>query len=75
VFNHLGERAGSKEVFCFEKKNQKTFAPGFRAPARSPRLVVKAPAQKFFGSFFQRRTLPYSFLEPQPSCLVALADV
>ena len=43
-------------MFFFEKKNQKTFATSVRSliPAPAPDSVGKA--QKFFGSFFQKRT-------------------
>jgi hypothetical protein len=39
-------------MFFFEKKNQKTFAPAVRA-SRNARALV----QKFFASFFQKRSL------------------
>ena len=45
-----------RKVFFFEKKKQKTFA--CRLAAASP---TQAKVQKFFGSFFQKRTLT-SFL-------------
>jgi hypothetical protein len=47
----------AKKVFFLEKKNQKTFvclAP--RKATQSTTLVPGAPEQKFFGSFFQKRT-------------------
>jgi hypothetical protein len=41
-----------KEEFFFEKKNQKTFAPGGRGNGSAT-----APnEQKFFASFFQKRS-------------------
>jgi hypothetical protein len=43
-------------MFFFEKKNQKTLAPGFRAGWAVMRPVATASEQKFFGSFFQKRT-------------------
>ena len=43
-------------MFFFEKKNQKTFAPFARSLAQAA-VPVSAPyLQKFFGSFFQKRT-------------------
>jgi hypothetical protein len=44
-----------KKVFFFEKKNQKTFAL-WRSRPSSP-WSADAEWQKFFGSFFQKRTL------------------
>jgi hypothetical protein len=44
-------------VFFFEKKNQKTFVclvPTQAMPMKTD--VNTAQAQKFFGSFFQKRT-------------------
>jgi len=46
-----------KEVFFLEKKNQKTFATWHRRP--TPKWAAYASGQKFFGSFFQKRTLPF----------------
>jgi len=46
-----------KKVFFFEKKNQKTFVclvPTQAMPMKTD--VNTAQAQKFFGSFFQKRT-------------------
>jgi hypothetical protein len=44
-----------EEVFFFEKKNQKTFATLIRVkPLATPTGEPKL--QKFFGSFFQKRT-------------------
>jgi hypothetical protein len=44
-----------KEGFFFEKKKQKTFVPlGKRC------LTAYANTQKFFGSFFQKRTASLS---------------
>jgi hypothetical protein len=42
-----------RRFFFFEKKKQKTFAPLSRVRPRGPRQRK----QKFFGSFFQKRTL------------------
>jgi len=50
-----------RKMFFFEKKNQKTF---IRSGTRGSNRVGspgRAQEQKFFGSFFQKRTLP-SFL-------------
>jgi hypothetical protein len=62
-----GARQGKKEVFFFEKKKQKTFAPWSRASSSGTRQVIRAQKQKFFGSFFQKRTcLPcFSFALPR----------
>jgi hypothetical protein len=43
-----------EEVFFFEKKNQKIFAHLVTRP--SPTWAADANRQKFFGSFFQKRT-------------------
>jgi hypothetical protein len=48
-----------EDVFFFEKKNQKTFV--CLAPRRATQRTTeatRAQEQKFFGSFFQKRTLP-----------------
>jgi hypothetical protein len=45
--------AEKEKVFFFEKKKQKTF---ICAVADWP--AAHAKEQKFFGSFFQKRTLP-----------------
>jgi hypothetical protein len=53
-----GSGDGKKEVFFFEKKNQKTLV--CLAPRQATGVTTPAPraqAQKFFGSFFQKRTL------------------
>jgi multimeric flavodoxin WrbA len=44
---------GRRKVFFFEKKKQKTFG---RLSRTHPAAYAKS--QKFFGSFFQKRTLP-----------------
>jgi hypothetical protein len=51
-----------KEDFFFEKKKQKTFA---RAAGMGCPLGRNASRtwQKFFGSFFQKRTFLISFLQ------------
>jgi hypothetical protein len=46
-------RADEKEVFFFEKKNQKTFTPLAAAP--TSQWAAHAKEQKFFGSFFQKK--------------------
>jgi hypothetical protein len=40
-----------RKDFFFEKKKQKTFLPAVRASRNA-----RASMQKFFGSFFQKRT-------------------
>jgi mono/diheme cytochrome c family protein len=46
-----------KEGFFFEKKNQKTFIRCPLAPAHAGAVGATRKRQKFFGSFFQKRTL------------------
>jgi NodT family efflux transporter outer membrane factor (OMF) lipoprotein len=54
---------GRKEEFFFEKKNQKTFIRCPEVPAHLGRIGATRNRQKFFGSFFQKRTfLPLPFL-------------
>ena len=48
-------------MFFFEKKNQKTFAPGAGVWLRRLGLTPALSSKSFFGSFFQKRT---SFLMP-----------
>jgi hypothetical protein len=44
-------------MFFFEKKNQKTFALARPLPGESSAATATKPnEQKFFGSFFQKRT-------------------
>jgi hypothetical protein len=43
-------------MFFFEKKNQKTFAPLSQAPTQTGPTGATRKEQKFFGSFFQKRT-------------------
>jgi hypothetical protein len=43
-------------MFFFEKKNQKTFATLVRSLAPPPAPDSGRKWQKFFGSFFQKRT-------------------
>jgi len=53
----LGQSDEQKDVFFFEKKNQKTFVclvPRKAMPTRAD--VGIAQAQRFFGSFSQGRT-------------------
>jgi hypothetical protein len=57
-------------VFFFEKKNQKTFTS---SPSQQPGTVglnAHLNEQKFFGSFFQKRTLP-SFFVPMTTTRAA----
>jgi hypothetical protein len=53
----VGDAAGSEvsKRFFFEKKKQKTFIP-FGAEFRHELPQHKKKGQKFFGSFFQKRT-------------------
>jgi hypothetical protein len=43
-------------LFFFEKKNQKTFATFGRSRTQAPEPDSVRQLQKFFGSFFQKRT-------------------
>jgi len=43
-------------MFFFEKKNQKTFANMGRSLAQAAGSDYERQQQKFFGSFFQKRT-------------------
>jgi hypothetical protein len=45
-----------RKLFFFEKKNQKTFAPYGRSRMAPPGPGSAANEEKFFGSFFQKRT-------------------
>jgi hypothetical protein len=45
-----------RKQFFFEKKNQKTFAPFGRSLTAAPPSDSAPKEQKFFGSFFQKRT-------------------
>jgi hypothetical protein len=46
----------SGKTFFFEKKNQKTFTHGGNAFARHLNETFEAIIQKFFASFFQKRS-------------------
>jgi hypothetical protein len=50
-----------ERLFFFEKKKQETFANGVRHWAQRGNTHAAGQRQKFFGSFFQKRT---SFLTP-----------
>jgi len=50
-------REGKKEIFFFEKKNQKTFVCLDGCETRQTCPSASHNEQKFFGSFFQKRTL------------------
>jgi hypothetical protein len=52
--------AQERKYFFFEKKKQKTFAPLVEAGATKVRIV----GQKFFGSFFQKRTAFFEDVSP-----------
>ena len=43
-------------MFFFEKKNQKTFSTDARSLTQAPESESGLQEQKFFGSFFQKRT-------------------
>jgi len=60
-----GRRKGS----FLKKKNQETFAPWHTRPTATSAACAKA--QKFFGSFFQKRTVS-SFLQEPPVSLGSL---
>jgi hypothetical protein len=47
-------------VLFFEKRTKKLLLVWFRVRASKMRQVMTASEQKFFGSFFQKRTLPFS---------------
>jgi len=51
---------GQAKRFFFEKKNQKTFSSGVAQTLQNPALGAAANRQKFFGSFFQKRTLGFT---------------
>jgi hypothetical protein len=46
-------------VFFFEKKNQKTFATCGRSRFQAAEPDSEGQLQKFFGSFFQKRTTSF----------------
>jgi hypothetical protein len=48
-------KEGSQQFF-FEKKNQKTFICAAQRPAQIATSSATRNRQKFFGSFFQKRT-------------------
>jgi hypothetical protein len=47
---------GRQNLFFFEKTNQKTFANCLRHPTEMGKRGATRNSQKFFGSFFQKRT-------------------
>jgi hypothetical protein len=52
----MGHREEGRKVFFFEKKKQKTFTSlGSVYPGKA-----EARVEKFFGSFFQKRTAYFS---------------
>jgi hypothetical protein len=54
---------GKKKQFFFEKKNQKTFICCCQRKIQHGIIHVAQNRQKFFGSFFQKRTACFlSFL-------------
>jgi hypothetical protein len=54
--SRLGRRVSDRKPFFFEKKKQKTFA---NLAAVSPERLG-SNEQKFFGSFFQKRTSSFT---------------
>jgi hypothetical protein len=50
-----------ERMFFFEKKNQKTFARLVPRQLKPTRQAATAQEQKFFASFFQKRSLPSYF--------------
>ncbi len=60
-------------MFFFEKKNQKTFATVSRSLTQAPAPDSAPQLQKFFGSFFQKRTPSFLAIYPCPSAAGALA--
>jgi hypothetical protein len=52
--SRLGGREGKKKQSFFEKKSQKTFV--YFALVSGDELTNGSKSQKFFGSFFQKRT-------------------
>jgi hypothetical protein len=53
---------GERKMFFFEKKNQKTFATFGRSRTQAPESDSERQEQKFFGSFFQKRTTSFPSL-------------
>jgi hypothetical protein len=51
---------GKGKAFFFEKKKQKTFDPSFSPPIRQKCEDEKFQKQKFFASFFQKRSAFFS---------------
>jgi hypothetical protein len=52
----MGDLRKERKDFFFEKKKQKTFIPYVPRRASTRAFGVTGPEQKFFGSFFQKRT-------------------
>ena len=56
-------------MFFFEKKNQKTFFPFGRSLTQAAVTDSERQEQKFFASFFQKRSpsllFPFSLKSPQ----------
>jgi hypothetical protein len=52
----MGEGKAGRKVFFFEKKKQKTFANCGSPPWSAAITFAGQNRQKFFGSFFQKRT-------------------
>jgi len=60
-------------LFFFEKKNQKTFATYGRSLTQAAVQDSAPKEQKFFGSFFQKRTASFPCGDPA-ALKPALAD-
>jgi len=56
--------AKAKEVFFFEKKNQKTFAPALSSPDASPLQLARLRESKSFLVLFFKKEHCLSFAGP-----------
>jgi hypothetical protein len=62
-----GRQASEEKVFFFEKKKQKTFEISFRCVVFPAGMGAAPKEQKFFGSFFQKRTASFLHVDaPRP---------
>jgi hypothetical protein len=59
-----GLRQEKGSMFFFGKKNQKTFIPCARRGCSLVAAKAAAKEQKFFGSFFQKRTAAFLKILP-----------
>jgi hypothetical protein len=55
-------RAEGRKYFFFEKKKQKTFARCTLRWGKSGKFAAARSSQKFFGSFFQKRTASFCYV-------------